>query len=103
MMKFSEEFGEYAQEKHSTVCAIMLPLGTEFDRNPPNYWLSFQKAARDLREEALFTYVEGHSGLQLKASEEVKIGGLPDEERPAVYMWKIHHGEISYIKLGKEN
>jgi hypothetical protein len=55
-----------------------------------------------LREEVIFTYVEGMTGLQKNAASEVKIGGLPDEERPAIYMWRIIDREISFVKLGKD-
>jgi len=52
-MKFSEELGFYAESNGLSLCALMLPLGTEFNTDKKNSAVqmfdAFQKASVELR------------------------------------------------------
>jgi len=53
VMKFSEELGFYAESNGLSLCALMLPLGTEFNTDKKNSAVqmfdAFQKASVELR------------------------------------------------------
>lgn len=61
MTRFSPQLGHYVEKKDLQICVMIIPEGTSFSKDKVDKnWDAFKQASLDLRDEVLFTYVEGH-------------------------------------------